>query len=143
MLDFYMKIQRPLRAIEFFAFLVGALEPALDVIGTAPVVLLAAGAVPLALESVQVLIVKALYLEGLRQQVVTVVSHLVNLREQRLILQIDVPVLVHVVQRFIIGWHLGEAGDRVALITFEGADRATLFSVCDVAAIFKRISDRF
>ena len=106
-------------------------------------VLLAAGAVPLALEAVQVLIVKALYFEGLCQQVVTVVSHLVNLREQRLILQIDVPVLVHVVQRFIIGWHLGEAGDRVALIAFKGADRATLFSVCDVAAIFKRISDRF
>ena len=105
--------------------------------------LLAARAVPLALESVQVLVVKALYLEGLRQQVVTVVSHIVNLREQRLILQIDVPVLVHVVQRFIIGWHLGEAGDRVALIAFKGADRATLFSVCDVAAIFKRISDRF
>ena len=143
MLDFYMKIQRSLRAIEFFAFLIWALEPAFDVVGTAPVVLFAAGAVPLALEAVQVLIVKALYLEGLRQQVVTVVSHLVNLREQRLILQIDVPILVHVVQRFIIGWHLGEAGDRVALITFEGADRATLFSVCDVAAIFKRISDRF
>ena len=143
MLDFYMKIQRPLRAIEFFAFLVGALEPALDVVGTASVVLLAAGAVPLALEAVQVLIVKALYLKRLCQKVVTVVSHLVYLREQRLILQIDVPVLVHVVQRFIIGWHLGEAGDRVALIAFEGADRATLFSVCKVAAIFKRISDRF
>ena len=106
-------------------------------------VLLAAGAVPLALEAVHVLIVKALYFEGLCQQVVTVVSHLVYLREQRLILQIDVPVLVHVVQRFIIGWHLGEAGDRVALIAFEGADRATLFSISDVAAIFKRISDRF
>jgi len=74
-----MKIQRSLRAIEFFAFLIGALEPALDVVGTSPVVLLAAGTVPLALEAVQVLIVKALYLEGLRQQVVTVVSHLVYL----------------------------------------------------------------
>lgn len=66
MLDFYMKIQRPLRAIEFFAFLVRALEPAFDVVGASPVVLLAAGAVPLALEAIQILIVKALYLEGLR-----------------------------------------------------------------------------
>jgi hypothetical protein len=66
MLDFYMKIQRPLRAIEFFAFLVRALEPALYIVGTSPVVLLAAGAVPLTLKAIQVLIVKALYLEGLR-----------------------------------------------------------------------------
>ena len=80
MLDFYMKIQRPLRAIEFFAFHVGALEPALDVVGTSPVVLLAAGAVPFTLKPIQVLIVKAFYLEGLREQVVTVVSHLVYLQ---------------------------------------------------------------
>lgn len=136
MLDFYMKIQRPLRAIEFFAFLVRALEPAFDVVGTSPVVLLAAGAVPLTLQAIQVLIVKALYLEGLRQQVVSVVSHLIDLREQGLILQIDVPVLVHVVQRFLIGWHLWEAGNRVALITFEGADGTTLFTFSEVAAIF-------
>jgi len=136
MLDFYMKIQRPLRAIEFFAFLVRALEPAFDVVGTSPVVLLAAGAVPLTLQAIQVLIVKALYLEGLRQQVISVVSHLIDLREQGLILQIDVPVLVHVVQRFLIGWHLWEAGNRVALITFEGADGTTLFTFSEVAAIF-------
>lgn len=136
MLDFYMKIQRPLRAIEFFAFLVRALEPAFDVVGTSPVVLLAAGAVPLTLEAIQVLIVKALYLEGLRQQVITVVSHLIYLREQRLILQIDVPVLVHVIQRSIIGWHLWEAGNWVALITFKGADGTTLLTLCEVAAIF-------
>lgn len=143
MLDFYMKIQGPLRAIEFFAFLIRALEPALDVVGTSPVVLLAAGAVPFTLEAIQVLIVKALYLEGLRQQVITVVSHLIYLREKRLILQVDVPILIHVVQRFIVGWHLWEAGDRVALIAFEGADRATLFALCEVASIFYRISDRF
>jgi hypothetical protein len=131
-----MKIQRPLRAIEFFAFLVRALEPAFDVVGTSPVVLLAAGAVPLTLEAIQVLIVKALYLEGLRQQVITVVSHLIYLREQRLILQIDVPVLVHVIQRSIIGWHLWEAGNWVALITFKGADGTTLLTLCEVAAIF-------
>lgn len=136
MLDFYMKIQRPLRAIEFFAFLVRALEPALDVVGTSPVVLLAAGAVPLTLEAIQILIVKALYLEGLRQQVITVVSHLIYLREQRLILQIDVPVLVHVIQRSIIGWHLWEAGNWVALITFKGADGTALLTLCEVAAIF-------
>jgi hypothetical protein len=131
-----MKIQRPLRAIEFFAFLVRALEPAFDVVGTSPVVLLAAGAVPLTLEAIQVLIVKALYLEGLRQQVITVVSHLIYLREQRLILQIDVPVLVHVIQRSIICWHLWEAGNWVALITFKGADGTTLLTLCEVAAIF-------
>jgi hypothetical protein len=131
-----MKIQRPLRAIEFFAFLVRALEPAFDVVGTSPVVLLAAGAVPLTLEAIKVLIVKALYLEGLRQQVITVVSHLIYLREQRLILQIDVPVLVHVIQRSIIAWHLWEAGNWVTLITFEGADGTGLLTLCEVAAIF-------
>jgi len=136
MLDFYMKIQRPLRAIEFFAFLVRALEPALDVVGTSPVVLFAARAVPLTLEAIQVLIVKALYLEGLRQQVITVVRYLIYLREQRLILQIDVPVLVHVIQRSIIGWHLWEAGNWVALINFEGADGTTFLTLCEVAAIF-------
>ena len=136
MLDFYMKIQRPLRAIEFFAFLVRALEPAFDVVGTSPVVLLAAGAVPLTLEAIKVLIVKALYLECLRQQVISVVSHLIYLREQRLILQIDVPVLVHVIQRSIIGWHLWEAGNWVALITFKGADGTALLTLCEVAAIF-------
>ena len=61
-----MKVQRALRTVVFFAFLVGALEPALNIVCAASVMLFAAGAVPLTLEAIQVLIIKALYLESLR-----------------------------------------------------------------------------
>ena len=60
-----MKVEGALGAVELFALLVRALVLPLDVVGAAPVVLLASRAVPLRLQSVQILIVEALYFECL------------------------------------------------------------------------------
>jgi hypothetical protein len=67
MFDFYMKVQGTLGAIELFTLLVGALVSTLYVIGTTPVMLLAAGAIPFTLQAIQVLIVEALNFESLHK----------------------------------------------------------------------------
>lgn len=72
-------------------------------------VFFASRAVPLALQSLQILVVEALYLECLHQHVVPLGGCLVDRGEQRLVVQEDVPVLVHVVEG---GVEMGQQRER-------------------------------
>jgi hypothetical protein len=65
MLNLYVQVQRSLRSIKLLAFLIWAFVATFDIIGTATVMLFAARAISLTLESVQVLIVEALDFESL------------------------------------------------------------------------------
>ena len=109
MLDLDVQVQRALRAVELLALLVRALEASLDVVRTAPVVLLAARAIALGLESVQVLVVKALDFVGLGEQIVSIVGKFVQLREKGLVLKVKVPVLVHIVEGAVVNGEFWEA----------------------------------
>lgn len=96
-LDLNVQVQGALGTVELLTFLIRALETSLDVVRTASMVLLATRAITLRLESIQVLIVKALDFEGLGEQVVPIICELVKLGEKGLVLKVNVPVLVHVV----------------------------------------------
>ena len=65
MLNLDVQVQRSLRSIKLLAFLIWAFVATLDIIGTATMMLFAARAISLTLESVQVLVIEALDFESL------------------------------------------------------------------------------
>ena len=65
MLNLTVQIQRSLGPIKLLTFLIWALIATFDIISTATVMLFAARAISLTLESVQVLVVEALDFESL------------------------------------------------------------------------------
>jgi hypothetical protein len=65
MLNLDVQIQRSLGSVKLLAFLIRAFVATFDIISTATVMLFAARAISLTLESVQVLVVEALDFESL------------------------------------------------------------------------------
>ena len=74
-----MQVKTTLWTVELLTFDIGAFELSLDIIGTSSVVFLPPRAVPLTLESVQILIIEIFNLKSFEEQVISLISYLVYL----------------------------------------------------------------
>lgn len=100
--NFNMEVKWAFWTVIFLTFLVRALKLSINVIGTSSIVFLPSRAVPFTLELVQILIVKVFNLKCLIKKFIPFNCNFINLSEKCLILQIHVPILIHVVQWSIV-----------------------------------------